>query len=66
MSSYREGQVHQLMAAFEKRGEFSSDDIARLGQFADLRGIRSLIRDEAIIIVANREWQEKMALFTSQ
>jgi hypothetical protein len=43
MSSYTEGQVHQLMNAMERAG-FKSDDLTKLGQFKDLSGLHGLLR----------------------
>jgi hypothetical protein len=43
MSSYAEGQVHQLANALESSG-FTPDDVTKLGQFKDLSGIRGLFR----------------------
>lgn len=48
MSSYTEGQTHQLMEALERSG-FSSGDITKLGQSPDLRRVRSFIRGEDTI-----------------
>lgn len=48
MSSYSEGQTHQLMNALEEVG-FSSADITALGQFPDLIKIRGVVRRELVI-----------------
>jgi hypothetical protein len=50
MSSYSEGQTHQLMNALEA-AEFTAEDVTRLGQFSDLRGIRFAVRGQAEIVV---------------
>ncbi|MBI2049097.1 MAG: hypothetical protein HYT29_01505 [Parcubacteria group bacterium] len=43
MSSYTEGQIHQLANALEARG-FTPDDITKLGQSEDLPAIRGVLR----------------------
>ena len=42
MSSYKEGQTHQLMNRFEEEG-FTAEDLTKLGQFKDLAGIRGIL-----------------------
>ena len=42
MSSYTEGQVHQLANALEGKG-FTPDDVTKLGQYRDLRAIRGVL-----------------------
>lgn len=49
MSSYSEGQTHQLMDRFEAEG-FTSADLTNLGQFANLGGIRAVINGRAKIV----------------
>ena len=46
MSSFSEGQTHQLMEALEKDG-WTPEDVTRLGQFQNLSGIRAVIRGHA-------------------
>ncbi len=41
MSSYSEGQTHQLMERLEVEG-FTPDDVTKLGQYKDLSNIRGL------------------------
>jgi len=43
MSSYSEGQIHQLANALEA-AEFTTADVTGLGQFNDLVGVRELVR----------------------
>lgn len=43
MSSYTEGQIHQLANALET-ANFTSDDVTKLGQFSDLSDLRGLFR----------------------
>jgi hypothetical protein len=53
MSSYKEGQVHQLMERLEAEG-FTPEDITKLGQYKDLGKIRQVVRGYAKIVpVAN-------------
>lgn len=52
MSSYKEGQVHQLMEKFEAEG-FTADDITKLGQFNNLQGIKQVLNGYAEIIPIN-------------
>jgi len=42
MSSFTEGQVHQLMESLEKAG-WAPGDITRLGQFPDKEGLRRVL-----------------------
>jgi len=49
MSSYKEGQVHQLMEKFEAEG-FTADDITKLGQYKDLDKIKQVLDGYAEII----------------
>lgn len=49
MSSYKEGQTHQLMEILEAEG-FTSEDITKLGQFKDLGKIKMVVRGYAEII----------------
>jgi hypothetical protein len=58
MSSYTEGQVHQLMEAFEKTG-FIPNDITLLGQFPDLLKIRGVVRGERTISGPLCKWREQ-------
>ena len=48
MSSYTEGQTHQLMNALEAEG-FTPDHVTRLGQFGNLAGIKSVLEGSAKI-----------------
>ena len=48
MSSYSEGQTHQLMDAFEAKG-FTPDHLTKLGQFRDLSLIREVLDGRAEI-----------------
>lgn len=50
MSSYSEGQTHQLMDALERAG-YTPADITCLGQFDNLSGIRDVLRGRANIVV---------------
>lgn len=50
MSSFSEGQTHQLMDALEA-AKFSTTDITRLGQFSNLPGIRDVVNGRAEIVV---------------
>lgn len=50
MSSYSEGQTHQLMEALEVRGKFTGQDVTSLGQFSDLPGIKDVVRGHAKIV----------------
>lgn len=52
MSSYKEGQVHQLMEKFEAEG-FTSDDITKLGQFKNLTSIKQVLNGYAEIVPVN-------------
>lgn len=49
MSSYKEGQVHQLMERLEKEG-FTAADITRLGQFKNLPGILAVLHGRSKIV----------------
>lgn len=49
MSSYKEGQVHQLMDRLEKEG-FTSEHITKLGQMENLQSIRDVLDGLAQII----------------
>jgi hypothetical protein len=48
MSSYSEGQTHQLMEALE-REKWTAQDVTLLGQFKNLAGIRTVLRGLAEI-----------------
>jgi len=48
MSSYTEGQSHQLMERFEKEG-FTPEHITKLGQFSNLGGIKNVLEGTAKI-----------------
>ena len=48
MSSYKEGQTHQLLNALEAQG-FTPDHLTKLGQFKDLSLIREVLDDRAEI-----------------
>jgi len=48
MSSYTEGQTHQLMDRLEKEG-FSPEDITKLGQFRNLVGLKGVLDGTAKI-----------------
>lgn len=48
MSSYTEGQTHQLMDKLEAEG-FSPEQITKLGQFGNLAGIKSVLEGLAKI-----------------
>lgn len=53
MSSYKEGQVHQLMERFEAEG-FTPSDVTRLGQAKILAEIKQLLNGSAKIVrIAN-------------
>jgi len=43
MSSYKEGQVHQLMERLEAEG-FTPDDVTKLGQYENLSDIRGHLK----------------------
>ena len=43
MSSYKEGQIHQLANRLEAEG-FTSDEVTKLGQLENLSDIRGLFR----------------------
>ena len=43
MSSYKEGQIHQLADRLEEEG-FAAEDITKLGQYGDLFGLRGVLR----------------------
>jgi hypothetical protein len=49
MSSYLEGQVHQLMESLEKSG-FTAGDITNLGQFKGLAKVRDVVRGISEIV----------------
>ena len=49
MSSYSEGQTHQLMEALQKEG-FTSDDVTKLGQFKNLPRILDVLHGRAKIV----------------
>jgi hypothetical protein len=49
MSSYSEGQVHQLVDRLEKVG-FTPADLTRLGQFPNLDWVRAVVNGQAKII----------------
>jgi hypothetical protein len=58
MSSFAEGQVHQLVDALEGSG-FTSKDLTRVGQLPQLRAdILSVIRGEKVITFPIRTWEE--------
>ena len=42
MSSYKEGQVHQLLKRLEKEG-FTSEHLTKLGQLKDLQAIKNVL-----------------------
>ena len=56
MSSYTEGQTHQVMDALQAAG-WTADDVTKFGQFKDLPGIRSVVRGHAEIRVVKRPIQ---------
>ena len=58
MSSYSEGQTHQLMDALEK-ARFEPADITALGQFPGLGLIKKVLRGELVISEPVRQWREK-------
>lgn len=43
MSSYKEGQMHQLADRLEAEG-FTSEDVTKLGQYKDYFGLRGIMR----------------------
>ncbi|MEK7639868.1 MAG: hypothetical protein AAB424_01890 [Patescibacteria group bacterium] len=49
MSSYSEGQVHQLVEKLEQ-ADFTADDLTKLGQIKDLSGIRNVVRGFSEIV----------------
>ena len=49
MSSYSEGQTHQLMEALEAHN-FSADDVTKLGQYDRLLAIREVVNNRARIV----------------
>ncbi|MFA5070643.1 MAG: hypothetical protein WC528_05185 [Patescibacteria group bacterium] len=49
MSSFSEGQTHQLMDALEG-ADYTSAHITKLGQYKDLRGIRDVLEGKAEIV----------------
>lgn len=55
MSSYSEGQTHQLVEALEQRGKFTADEITQLGQYKRLGDIRLLLNGQAEIVVIQKE-----------
>ncbi len=48
MSSYKEGQTHQLADKLEAEG-FTPEHITKLGQFGNLAGIKSILEGTAVI-----------------
>lgn len=54
MSSYSEGQTHQLANALEAKG-FTPEEITQLGQYKQLGDIRLLLNGQAQIVVINQE-----------
>ncbi len=54
MSSYSEGQTHQLMDALEAAG-YEPADITRLGQFNNHPGILDVLRGRAEIVMIKRD-----------
>ena len=48
MSSYSEGQTHQLMERLEAEG-FTPDHVTKLGQFGNLAGVKSVLEGTAKI-----------------
>ncbi|MDO9231110.1 MAG: hypothetical protein Q7U36_01350 [bacterium] len=58
MSSYSEGQTHQLMERFEAEG-FTPDDITRLGQFKNLSKFRCVLYGTHEIKLIERCWREQ-------
>jgi len=55
MSSYSEGQVHQLADSLELRGEFTPEHITKLGQYPRLGDIRLVLDGQAEIVVIKKE-----------
>jgi hypothetical protein len=55
MSSYTEGQTHQLMEALQTAG-FTADDVTKLGQFDNLPSIRAVVRNELVVSAPIRHW----------
>jgi hypothetical protein len=49
MSSFREGQTHQLMDSLEEKG-FTSDLITKLGQFDDMPELIAVLNGESEIV----------------
>lgn len=49
MSSYKEGQVHQLVNALEK-AKWSEDDLTKLGQYQDKGSILAVLHGRAEIV----------------
>ena len=54
MSSYSEGQTHQLMNALEAKG-FTPDHVTKLGQYERLGDIRLVLDGQAEIVVVKKE-----------
>ncbi len=54
MSSYSEGQTHQLMNALEANG-FTPGHVAKLGQYKQLGDIRLVLDGQAEIVVVKKE-----------
>ncbi len=50
MSSYKEGQVHQLVESLEKAG-WTGDDLTRLGQYPDKKFILGVLRGTMELVV---------------
>ena len=61
MSSYLEGQVHQLMDAFQKAG-FTPGDITALGQCSELGEIKRFLNGELVFSQSVRKWVEEKGL----
>lgn len=53
MSSFSEGQIHQLAEALETAG-FTRQDITLLGQFKDKAGLLRILRGEAVVVEPQR------------
>jgi len=54
MSSYSEGQAHQLMGSLEAAG-YTPADVTLLGQFGNLPGILDVLHGRAEIMVVRKE-----------
>lgn len=61
MSSYTEGQTHQLVDRLEAE-RFTPADLTKLGQFANLGGIRAVVNGRAEIIPIKPRLLEREAM----